>query len=141
MNNEKVLREKGQFELIEDTSTNVPTYFIRNTILVALTKGKGVSYNFDKEKKTDIMRMSDREFITACKQRAGNDIICKEVAESLWGLLGDIPCDEEDDQNIDEVFDTTLGVVFEKGTDKQEIWHWFESFFNLSVAEDLMYVN
>lgn len=37
----------------------------------------------------------------------------------LWELLGDIPVDEED--QIDEDF-----YLWEKGTDKFEIWHWFD---------------
>lgn len=60
----------------------------------------------------------------------------KASAVLLWDELGDIPCSEQDDQEIDEPF-----LHFEKGTDKYDIWNWFEEFFNLSVAEDLMFVN
>ena len=28
--------------------------------------------------------------------------------------------------------------VFNAGTHREEIWHWFEQTFDLSVAEDLM---
>ncbi|MFA5340211.1 MAG: hypothetical protein WC332_00395 [Clostridia bacterium] len=37
----------------------------------------------------------------------------------LWRLLGDIPI--TDDDEIDEPF-----LHFPKGTDKIEVWHWFE---------------
>jgi len=57
-----------------------------------------------------------------------------EEAKRLWDLLGDVPTN--DDNEIDEEF-----LHFEKGTDVFEIWHWFEEKFDLSVAEDLMYVN
>lgn len=59
-----------------------------------------------------------------------------ETAKRLWEILGDVPCDEENDSEIEEPFQH-----FPIGTDKMEIWHWFEEEFNLSVAEDLMFIN
>ena len=58
-----------------------------------------------------------------------------EQAKKLWSDLGDTPIDEED--NIDEDF-VAGDITFEKGTDRLDIWYWFEENFNLSVAEDLM---
>ena len=58
-------------------------------------------------------------------------------AKILWEELGDIPVNEEDE--LDEVFDPEgFDAVFDKGTDKFEVWHWFEETFNISVAKDLM---
>jgi hypothetical protein len=54
-----------------------------------------------------------------------------EEAKKLWAILGDIPVNENDE--IEESF-----LDFEVGTDKFEIWHWFEEEFDLSVAKDLM---
>lgn len=51
--------------------------------------------------------------------------------QDLWDLLGDIPIDE--DECIEESF-----LSFEIGTDREDIWHWFEGKFDLSVAVDLM---
>ena len=62
--------------------------------------------------------------------------IYKKIANKLWEKLGNIPVNE--DEEIDEDFDTETGIIFEKGTETTEIWHWFEDEFNLSVAEDLM---
>ena len=56
-----------------------------------------------------------------------------ETAKKLWAQLGDIPVTEDDDFVIEED-----GTVFEKGTDKFEVWHWFEETFDVSVATDLM---
>jgi len=134
----KVLREVGQFRLCEDDSAGYKVYYVENTILTKYTKGKGGSYNFDEEIKILLLRMSDSSFGAACKYRAGNDIDCKEVAVSLWDELGDTPVD--DDGCLDEDFTTHTGEVFEKGTDREEIWQWFESCFKLSVAEDLMFI-
>ncbi|WP_342632743.1 hypothetical protein [Marinobacter alkaliphilus] len=53
------------------------------------------------------------------------------IANSLWHELGDIPVDRDD--QIDAPF-----LHFDKGEDKESVWHWFESEFGLSVAEDLM---
>jgi len=63
----------------------------------------------------------------------------KKTAENLWELLGNIPVNEDDE--LEEDFDTNTGLVFEIGTDKFEVWYWFEEFFNLSVARDLMHLN
>ena len=51
----------------------------------------------------------------------------------LWELLGDVPCNDAGE--IDEKY-----LDFEKGVDREEIWTWFEETFNISVAEDLIYV-
>lgn len=40
--------------------------------------------------------------------------------ETLWAQLGDIPVNDND--GIDQDF-----LHFPKGTDKLEIWHWFEA--------------
>jgi len=52
-------------------------------------------------------------------------------AKLLWAEFADIPIDDED--RIDERF-----LDFEKGTDRFEIWHWFESSFNCSIVADLI---
>ena len=39
--------------------------------------------------------------------------------KELWGKLGDIPIN--DNEEIDEDF-----LHFKKGTDRYEIWRWFE---------------
>lgn len=61
----------------------------------------------------------------------------ENVAKKLWNILGDIPINEDDE--LEEDFDTNTGLIFESGTDKFEVWNWFEEHFNLSVAEDLMF--
>lgn len=60
----------------------------------------------------------------------GDSFSLKE-AKPLWELLGYIPVD--DYGNIQEEF---LG--FEIGTNREDIWHWFEDTFHLSVGDDLM---
>ena len=55
------------------------------------------------------------------------------ISHKLWNILGDIPCDDKDNQEISEEF-----LHFDISTDKYEIWHWFEETFDLSIAEDLI---
>jgi hypothetical protein len=55
-----------------------------------------------------------------------------DKAKDLWKQLGNIAIN--DDEEIEETF-----LDFEVGTERSDIWTWFEEEFNLSVAEDLMY--
>jgi len=50
------------------------------------------------------------------------------MKEKLWARLGDIPVDS--DECIEEGFED-----FPIGTDRQDIWHWFEETFDISVTE------
>jgi len=131
----KILRKVGQFQLCEDNSAEYPTWYLENEILTKYTKGKGISYNLDEDKKKEFMMIGDDSFVSRAKRRTGNDINTLEVAKGLWEELGDVPVNEDDE--LDEDFNA-LGMVFHKGEDKFDVWHWFESFFNISVAKDLM---
>lgn len=55
-------------------------------------------------------------------------------AETLWLEFGDLPMDPES-----ECIECDW-LSFPAGTHREEIWHWFEETFCLSVAEDLMHV-
>ena len=52
--------------------------------------------------------------------------------EDLWESLGEVAIDPETERTEDEFFG------FPAGTHREEIWHWFEEVFDISVAEDLM---
>lgn len=49
----------------------------------------------------------------------------------LWKTLGDTPVN--DDGDIEEAWH-----IFPVGTNREDIWQWFEEKFNLSVVKDLM---
>lgn len=55
----------------------------------------------------------------------------KRVRE-FWLEFGDIQ------MNPDTECIETEWNGFPSGTHREEIWHWFEETFNVSVAEDLM---
>ena len=52
--------------------------------------------------------------------------------KSLWEEFGDVPMNP-DTECIEEDW-----LTFKKGAHREEIWHWFEEHFGISVA-DLMY--
>lgn len=56
----------------------------------------------------------------------------KCIVRSLWGEFGDIPMNPETECIEIEWHG------FPAGTHREEIWHWFENTFQVSVAEDLM---
>lgn len=53
-------------------------------------------------------------------------------AKELWVQFGEIPTNPET-ECIEEEWHG-----FSAGTFREDIWHWFEENFNVSVAEDLM---
>lgn len=55
----------------------------------------------------------------------------KIESDILWKELSNIPINENEE--IEERF-----LHFDIGTHREEIWHWFEEEFNISV-HDLMY--
>ena len=53
-------------------------------------------------------------------------------AKKLWKDFGNVSMNPET-ECIEEEWNG-----FPTGTHREEIWHWFEEMFDLSVAEDLM---
>lgn len=47
----------------------------------------------------------------------------KETIESLWDLLEDVPFDDGADG---ELYLAEPFYIFEEGTSREEIWHWFD---------------
>jgi hypothetical protein len=50
----------------------------------------------------------------------------------LWSAFGDIPMNP-DTEKIEEDW-----YGFKSGTNREDIWHWFEEQFEVSVGADLM---
>ena len=55
-----------------------------------------------------------------------------ELAKELWQRFGDVPMNPA----TEEIEKEWNG--FSVGTHREEIWHWFEEAFNISVTEKLM---
>lgn len=55
----------------------------------------------------------------------------EELMIAMWKTLTDVNIDE--DERIEQNW-----FVFPIGTHREDIWHWFEETFDISVAEDLM---
>ncbi len=64
--------------------------------------------------------------------RTDTTSICSESAKEVWFEFGDVPMNPET-ECIEESWRS-----FPAGTHREDIWHWFESTFNVSV-HDLMY--
>lgn len=72
-----------------------------------------------------------------------NRLVCRHVppsylqadlnaaAKQLWAEFSDVPVDQNEE--LEEPF-----LRFPKGTHREDVWHWFEANFDLSVATDLM---
>lgn len=57
-----------------------------------------------------------------------------DFIRKLWTQFGDVPMDPET-ENLEEDW-----LMFQKGTNREAIWEWFEETFDISVAKDLMHV-
>lgn len=75
----------------------------------------------------------DEELSIICFEEAKEyiDTYCDNLVfntESIfWERLGNVCVDENDD--IDDNFS-----IFDKGTPKDEIWHWFEEYFDTQIG-------
>jgi hypothetical protein len=62
-------------------------------------------------------------------------------AQKNWKTLADVPVNE--DNELDEEFIAVTKragkISFEKGMDAEEVWHWFEEFYDISIVEDLLH--
>lgn len=67
-----------------------------------------------------------------CMNESDTTPICSESAKEVWSEFGDIPMNPET-ECIEESWRS-----FPAGTHREDIWHWFESTFKVSV-HDLMY--
>lgn len=68
----------------------------------------------------------------ACEKAGYKEGKLKKALE-LWAEFGDVPMNLE----TECIEDDWHG--FPAGTNREEIWHWFEEEFGVSVAEDLMF--
>ena len=62
-----------------------------------------------------------------------------DVLKQLWSEFGDAPIDYDDPDYPDGVLEYDW-LVFDAGTDKMEIWHWFDEHYSKGVYK-LMFPN
>lgn len=72
------------------------------------------------------------------------DLARLNYIHDLWMTFGNIPMDPETECLEEEwapkfQFGGRTRATFPAGTHREDIWHWFEEEFNISIAEDLMY--
>ena len=64
------------------------------------------------------------------KYQPNKNIKCQEIF-NLWNEFGDVPMNDNEEIETD-------WNIFKAGTNKYDIWHWFEDKFNIRVV-DLLY--
>lgn len=94
---------------------------ILNFIYQEIPKSKG---SIDKD-----ISISPNEICTLIRKYL-EQLIDKTNPDKYWAMLGDIPCDEEYNEYIEEKF-----LHFEVGTNKNDIWHWFEEYFDICIGD------
>lgn len=60
------------------------------------------------------------------------ELICDATLERRWKELGDVPFDDPGPES-----DMVLAVdwwCFKKGTEREDIWHWFDEHHSKGVA-------
>ena len=68
--------------------------------------------------------VTELRFSKLPSDRAFRDV----VVEELWDDLADVPIDPETEE-LDEPY-----YIWPKGTDKEDIWHWFDEHHSKGVA-------
>lgn len=68
--------------------------------------------------------VTELRFSKLPSDRAFRDV----VVEELWDNLADVPIDPETEE-LDESY-----YIWPKGTDKEDIWHWFDEHHSKGVA-------
>ncbi len=88
---------------------------------------------------------TERANIESVLTNFANDHSCEELANmeerlfeinhilDLWNEFGDVPMNP----TFEIIEESWHG--FPAGTHRETIWHWFEEYFGISVANDLMY--
>ena len=56
--------------------------------------------------------------------------------EDLWDKLGDICINDEEE--IEEDFYINEYLTFEKGTERLDIWHWFDDNHSIGLCKGLL---
>lgn len=88
-------------------------------------------HNYCRERKYRL-EDSDMETIKARGLEDNYATWKQAYVEELWMKFGDVPMNPET-ECIEEPWEDFLA-----GTHREEIWHWFEETYDVSVAEDLM---
>lgn len=58
---------------------------------------------------------------------AAADMLDQHFVEKVWDDFGDVPMDPETECIEDDYF------IWDAGTDREEIWHWFDAFHPAGV--------
>lgn len=127
----KITRYHGRSEFIEADSVDEVAKYVAESDKAGNTVSSVTEINLDgSHPKVAITKL--KAYKDAIKEvSAGIREKNLEMARELWEEFEDVIVD--DNECIENPWRT-----FEAGTSRYDIWHWFESFFGVSVAKDLM---
>ena len=74
--------------------------------------------------------MNHDEMFKGLRRAASKGAYRDKDWRALWSQLGDIPIDE--DEQIEEPF-----LHFPIGTEREDIWHWFEETFDIVLGDNI----
>ena len=75
-----------------------------------------------------ILEMDDDGNITEIRRPAYATHLSQSFIKELWHKLGDVPMNPETEQ-IEEGF-----YIWNAGTDREDIWHWFDEHYDRGVV-------
>ncbi|PIQ15275.1 MAG: hypothetical protein COW67_09250 [Flavobacteriales bacterium CG18_big_fil_WC_8_21_14_2_50_32_9] len=86
--------------------------------------------NYSEDGKNEIVIYWNQVFVELLKLKLKqvNENEKMQIFKTLWLEFGDISVNNEDELEV-------RFLVFEKGTNKLEIWHWFDVLFNVVLSE------
>lgn len=58
----------------------------------------------------------------------------QDELKQLWEKFGDIPVDKDDNLDLDFVCGD---IIWTRGTDKFEVWHWFDEEFKNGLYQEM----
>lgn len=129
------LFEDYQYKLYYDTEWD------RIMPVVQKINSLAQGWEFESKERDKFEEIFDIDFTMSNFLNGEIDEICKRCSDfinwynkssikrdELWEQLGDTPINDEEEIEVEF-------LQFEKGTHREEIWHWFESEFNFSIGE------
>ena len=125
---------------IRNISDNTIDVWSKGDLLKRINEDNATDeFNYDKSDWVEgFIQTAFRDYALVCENGSPLNDHTKEekliIAQSLWYEFEDTPIDVDD--NLDWKF-----YQFDIGTDRFEVWRWFEDVYDLSVAKDLMYLD
>lgn len=128
---------EGRHDMVawQETDSTDIDFIFKNKMLLTTCFPYGVDAEIKRDRGRIVyLKIIDQTYLCKAKDLKEHRRPWDIGAETLWKQLGDIPMNPET-ECMEEAF-----LHFAPGTHRETIWHWFEDYFDLSVARDLMHI-